>query len=284
MRKFENDSANWGIFDMRKHKRKRARIKAYCKRGKYVKEAEHLSELYDRGYYRGDVYEDYTSQKLERYFLEKIRFVEKVCKARGRLLDVGCALGYFVKIALNEGFDAYGIDFSEYAIEEAKKLVGDRVICADVEQEIPFDYNYFDVVTVWDTLEHLKYPDLFLKRIGKVLKKNGLLFITSLNYHSLLSRLMKARWRFIGNYHQSYTITTTDLKNWLNRAGLREVTLGTSTLALPSFSNKFNSPIAKELAGVIERILRLQTQIMLKLLRPLNLGDLIDCVAKRVSV
>ncbi len=266
------------------HARAPQKIRAYCRRGKYVKVVEDLSELYDEGYYHEDVYENYTFQKLGRYFLEKIRTVKKFCNERGRLLDVGCALGYFVKCALDEGFNAYGIDFSGYAIEEARKLVGDRVMRADVEKEIPFEHNYFDVVTVWDTLEHLKYPDLFLKRISKVLKENGIIFLTTVNYHSLLSRIMKEKWRFIGVYHQSYTITTTDLRNWLNAAGLREVTLLTSMLALESFSNKLNSPIARGMAEVIERVLRFQIQILLRLLRPLNLGDLIVCVAKRASV
>ncbi len=259
-------------------------IKAYCKRGKYVREVEDLSELYDEGYFHGDVYEDYSFQRLEQYFLAKIRSLRKYCNERGRLLDVGCALGYFVKLALYEGFDAYGIDFSEYAVEEATRLVGDRVVNADVEKEIPFENGYFDVVTAWDTLEHLRRPDLFLKGISRVLKENGLIFFTTVNYRSLMSRIMRERWRFIGVYHQSYTVTATDLRNWLNAAGFRVVTLSSSALILDDFSNKLNSQIARRMAKVTEEILRFQIRIMFKVLRPLNLGDLIFCVAKRVSV
>lgn len=244
---------------------------------------ENLSDLYNRDYYHGHAYDDYTFQKLRKGFLYKIRFVKKFCSEGSRLLDVGCALGYFVKIALDEGFDAYGTDFSHYAIEEARELVGNRVVRADVEKKIPFEDNYFDVVTAWDLLEHLKYPDLFIKRISRVLKKNGLIFLTTLNYNSLLSRILKERWPFIApGYHQTHTITTTDIRIWLNEAGLKDIGMSTFGTVLRSFSRSFDSSISRKVVESIETALRFQTQIVLWLFRPLNMGDTISCVARRV--
>lgn len=151
------------------------RLRVYCKKKEKFKESVSLSGFYDCGYYHGDAYEDYAFEKLRRNFLGKVRFVKKFCDS-GRLLDVGCALGFFVKVAEDEGFDAYGIDFSEYAVGEARKMVGDKVVCGDVEKGLPFKTNFFDVVTAWDLLEHLKSPDLFLKRCSRVLKDDGLAF------------------------------------------------------------------------------------------------------------
>lgn len=66
-----------------------------------------------------------------------------------RWKNLGCRLckGFFVKLALDEGFDAYGVDFSRYAIEEAKKIVGDRAIFADLKKEKIFPNASFDVIT-----------------------------------------------------------------------------------------------------------------------------------------
>ncbi|MEM3765643.1 MAG: class I SAM-dependent methyltransferase [Candidatus Bathyarchaeia archaeon] len=257
------------------------KIKVYTPKSKSIKEVADLSQLYDAGYYHGEAYEDYTFQKLRSHFIHKINSVKKFCYS-GRLLDVGCALGYFVKLALNEGFDAYGVDFSEYAIKQARKLVGQRVKRADVEKEIPFQENSFDIITAWDLLEHLRDPYAFLRRIAKFLKKDGFLFVSTLNYGSLMSKIMKDRWSFITpGYHQTHTITVSDIADWAYESRLTIVKIDTFGITLNSFSDKIHLPILKQIAQILEIALRFEIDGILKLLKPLHLGDTIYCVLKR---
>lgn len=74
----------------------------------------------------------------------------------GKLLDIGCNYGFFLGVC-EPHFETYGIDISRYAISEAKNYApGSKIVCCDVEGNIPFADETFDVVTMSDTLEHIK--------------------------------------------------------------------------------------------------------------------------------
>jgi len=97
-----------------------------------------------------------------------------------------------------------------------------------------------------------------------------------------MSKLMKQRWSLISpGYHQTHTITTTDLNSWLKDAGFNVVRMRTFGLALKSFS-KTTIPVIKQIEKVVEKTLELEIQQILKLLSPFNLGDTIYCAAKRI--
>jgi 2-polyprenyl-3-methyl-5-hydroxy-6-metoxy-1,4-benzoquinol methylase len=197
----------------------------------------------------------------------------KKFRKNGRLLDVGCALGFFVKVAQDEGFDAFGVDFSKYAVNEGQRLLGDKILWADIEKEIPFPSNYFDVITAWDVLEHLEHPDSFIKLASRVLKKDGLFFVRTLNYNCLMSRLMRKSWLQMGGEHITCTITPDDLKNWLRTCGLRELEIYTLDIALKPLPDKIR---------IMEKALLFPLHtIILRLARPLDLGDDIICVSKK---
>lgn len=240
-------------------------------------------DLYDEKYYHGHAYENYTFDTLRANFLQKIRDVEKFCGKKGRLLDIGCALGFFVKVSLEQGFDAYGVDFSEYAVKEGRKILGDRIRWADVERGIPFEEGFFDVVTAWDVLEHLKHPERFLKECRRALKIEGFLFATTLNYNSLMSKLMKERWRFIDpRYHLTHMITPNEVKNWLAQAGLEEICLKSFGLTTKNLTSYFTSTTPRRIVNIIEKSLNLEIELVFQILKPLYPGDSLSIVARRV--
>lgn len=100
----------------------------------------------------------------------------------GRLLDVGCGLGYFVrKISSFPNWEAFGYEISEAAVEfAASKLGVDNVFCGKVE-ESNFPKNSFDIITMWDVIEHIPEPDGLLSYLWSILKDNGILFIHTPN-------------------------------------------------------------------------------------------------------
>jgi hypothetical protein len=94
---------------------------------------------------------------------------------------------------------------------------------------------------------------------------------------------MKEKWPFISpGYHQTYTITPSVLRIWLNKAGFEVISLSTFGLALNSFSDKVDSFIIREVTAAIERMLRFLMMIIVRVFKPLNLGDSIFLVARRV--
>ena len=73
-------------------------------------------------------------------------------------LDVGCAYGYAVDILGSLGYDAYGVDVSNYGIKRAKKLYSADFLTCDVQKGVPFKKDSFDLVTCFEVIEHLAYP------------------------------------------------------------------------------------------------------------------------------
>ncbi|MDO8340715.1 MAG: class I SAM-dependent methyltransferase, partial [Candidatus Woesebacteria bacterium] len=93
-----------------------------------------------------------------------------------KLLDVGCGVGDFV-----EAFSYYlpklnltAVDISKKAIKSAKKRkIKARFIVSEAEK-LPFKSNFFDIVTCFDVVEHVKSPSIMLKEINRVLKPGGI--------------------------------------------------------------------------------------------------------------
>jgi 2-polyprenyl-3-methyl-5-hydroxy-6-metoxy-1,4-benzoquinol methylase len=98
-------------------------------------------------------------------------------------LDVGCAYGFLVAEADRLGFDAYGADVSEYAISQAKKLfphLTDRFFVSDCLSLLGvFGEQSFDVISMFELVEHLENPRKALAIVNGVLKPRGLLLITT---------------------------------------------------------------------------------------------------------
>jgi SAM-dependent methyltransferase len=109
-------------------------------------------------------------------------------KPRGKLLDVACGLGFFIK-RMQDTYQTFGIDISGYSVEESRKNAARADVRIASAAALPFNNDYFDIVTAFDIIEHLKDPGLFLTQAQAVLKKGGLLVISTPNPNSLGARL-----------------------------------------------------------------------------------------------
>ncbi|TRZ55252.1 class I SAM-dependent methyltransferase [archaeon] len=117
--------------------------------------------------------------------------IEKACIGRKRILDIGCAYGYFLQ-ALGNRFDKYGADVSEHAIRTARRNSGSgKFVLCDAENGLPFGKGYFDIVTMFDVTEHIISPDALIKNAKAVLKKSGLLLISTPNNNLLRKTIFK---------------------------------------------------------------------------------------------
>ncbi len=101
----------------------------------------------------------------------------------GNLLDIGAGLGYFVQFALTyPGWDAVGYEISPPAVEYARNALGlkERMFLGAVE-ESDFPAGYFDLITLWDVIEHIPNPDILLSYVFRLLKPGGSLFLATPN-------------------------------------------------------------------------------------------------------
>ena len=82
----------------------------------------------------------------------------------GKILDVGCFNGFVLDLCKNKGYETYGVDASKEGVELSTSK-GHKVLEANLEENIPFDDNYFDAVLGLEIIEHLADTDSFLKNI-----------------------------------------------------------------------------------------------------------------------
>lgn len=148
-------------------------------------------------------------------FLLKYVSVEK----NKKLLDIGTANGYFLEVASNLGFDVYGIEPGKYFYEEALKRFPERIFCGKLE-----DSNYkdeeFDIITMIDVIEHISLIHPFFKEVGRILKKNGIIFIQTPNSNSWTRLLLGKNW-FQYKYEHVIYFNKKSLKYLLERSGFQ---------------------------------------------------------------
>jgi SAM-dependent methyltransferase len=171
---------------------------------------DRLKALYEGDYFTGAEFGDYASQRptFARNFQDTIRRMREAGAPRGRLLEVGCAYGFFLEQAQAE-FTAVGIDVNGAAIEAARGL-GVDALCVEFLDYVPPDA--FDVVCLWDTIEHVLEPRAYLEKAHDLLRPDGMLFLTTGDIGSVVARLRGAKWRMIHppshlNYFSRATMT-----------------------------------------------------------------------------
>jgi len=136
--------------------------------------------------YNPDVTAESASMESFRHGLDII----KRYQPRGNLLDVGCAVGVFLALARDAGFETHGNDISRYAADRCAAM-GHDARCGELES-VGFDDASFDVVTLWDVIEHFPDPSRQLQQIYRILKPNGILLLDTPNEAGLLRAL--AQW------------------------------------------------------------------------------------------
>jgi len=156
----------------------------------------------DRGlsfYYNNYIDKRRLSNKKKMLLREKqyeldAQFIKKYVKS-GKLLDIGCSGGFFLK-KLPKSFEKYGIDLDVEAINYANKnskFKGNLIGGDFLKQK--YKNNYFDVITMRGTIEHLSNPEKYLKKITKILKPGGKLFIIATpNGSSIGAKIFKKHW------------------------------------------------------------------------------------------
>lgn len=135
--------------------------------------------MYDRSYFQGyksGYVLSYRAMNFPFIWRSELSHIRKFVTG-GKVLDIGCAYGYFLRV-LSDTFEKYGVDLSAYAIEQAQLSHGSKIhfeVC-DIEKQIPFAAQQFDLVTSFNVLEHFSDPTVVIKKHADVLKPGGFLY------------------------------------------------------------------------------------------------------------
>lgn len=194
-----------------------------------------------------------------------------------RLLDVGCHVGVFVEIAVQHGWDAWGVDPSHWAVTQGQerqlRIVQGTLATADLPEES------FDVVTMWDTIEHVSDPAATLRRAHARLNPGGLLVVHTIDIDSPFARLMGARWPWLMEMHLFYFSRAT-LRAMLEKCGFDVLSVRPQGryLRLGYLANRVTG-LAPAIGRPAERLVT-WLHVRSKAVR-VNLGDLMTVYARR---
>ena len=160
---------------------------------------EGLEALYTSNYFAGEEYKNYVSERslIERHFQSRLRKVLRhVPNARDKhLFEIGSAYGFFLSVARDQFASAEGIDISRDAAEYASRTLGLSVHAGDF---LEYDLiEKIDVLCLWDTIEHLQSPELYLDKAAGQMIRGGVIAITTGDIGSMVARLRGAKWRQI---------------------------------------------------------------------------------------
>jgi len=179
---------------------------------------KHLKHLYSEDYFHNSNsshfgYENYLGdeKKIIKTFSKRIASIEKTSHGKkGKLLDIGCATGFFLKAARDRNWDVEGVEISEFAAKYARKHFKFKIYQNDF-LNLNLPNNYYDVITMWDVIEHLYHPRAALSKIYKLLKPNGLLIFSTPDVTSLPSKLTRDKWvgYKLSDEHLTYFSTNT---------------------------------------------------------------------------
>jgi len=137
------------------------------------------------------------------------------------LLDIGCAQGFFLYSASKAGFATKGVELSQDAAEYVKKEFGLDVEIGPFEK-LQFPENYFDVVTLWQVLEHLPQPLTVLKEVHRILKPGGLIAVSTPDIGGIPAKILRKKWWDIKRLHINQ-FTTGTLMDVLHNAGFKNI-------------------------------------------------------------
>jgi len=188
-----------------------------------------LYALYGETYFHNDDsgtvgYTNYIRDEanIRQTFARRLARIERFLRgseAPRRVMDVGCATGFFLSVAQEQGWNVDGIDISHFAVDYARQRFGFNVQQGSL-LELDYPENAYDLITMWDVIEHVPDPKAYIERAAQLLKPGGMFALATPDVDSIPARMTGKRW--IGyklSEEHVYYFSLKTLTRLLNDAG-----------------------------------------------------------------
>ena len=204
---------------------------------------ETISQYYPSIYYPNPMfakrYYERVAGKFQRERLLRLSRYE----GSGKLLDIGCGIGYFVKAATDHGFEAEGLELDERMAAAAWELWNLPVQCGTLSSNT-YPPSNFRVITLWQSLEHMHHPMEALETVWRLLVPGGIVAIGVPNFSSVQSRVFRSKWYHLDVPRHLFHYTPQSLTVVAERVGF-------TTIGVQFFSSEHNW------AGILGSMIRL---------------------------
>ncbi len=182
-------------------------------------------------------------------------------RSTNRILDAGCGQGFFLNEARKRGWEVYGTEYSERAVEICREK-GIEMRTGALSENL-FDPEFFDVITSFEVIEHINNPLEEIKLIKRFLRPGGLFYCTTPNFNSVMRYYLKENYNVI-EYpeHLSY-YTKRTLSKLLRGNGFKRIRFLTTGLSISRIqdsgkTDKVQKASASEVSK--DEMLRLQIE------------------------
>ncbi|MEE9126443.1 MAG: class I SAM-dependent methyltransferase [Planctomycetota bacterium] len=195
---------------------------------------ESLRQVYDASYWQSDSpklrgYADYAGDEplYLKTFRRRMRLVRRYVNPGSKVLDIGCAAGFFLRVMLQEGHDVYGVEPSAPIAAQAQENFGrDRIhggTLDDLPDSAGFERHSFDLVSCWDVVEHVPDPQKLLRQVREMLAPNGTLILETQNVDSTFAGMLGRRWQHYKHREHLYHFNPATIERILHQSGFRVV-------------------------------------------------------------
>ncbi len=235
------------------------------------------NKQFNLDYYKKQYKSSIFHKRGDRPFLYRF-WVRYICrlKAKGRLLEVGCGEGYFLK-RIQLYFNTFGTDICLDGINRAKVEADNTSFVVSDAINLPYKSDMFDIVVAFDLVEHLQCPKKFIKEAFRILKTWGVLIIKTPNPNSFGAKIKGDLW--CGKCDKTH-ISVQALHVWkklLKDEGFNIIEDGTDTL--------WDSPYFKIIPANFQKLIFIGIHKILILYRGFyhwRWGENYICVAQKI--
>lgn len=212
---------------------------------------EELTAHYQQGaYFHGEEsqgYREYTAirKALLPLFRRRLLHIDHLMSGKGRLLDFGCAAGYFLEVAQASGWDVAGVELSKEMATLAHERLG-----VPIGRSLTDMFGEFDVITLWEVIEHLPRPMETLAALQERLRPGGLLMLSTPNTGHWQAQREPDMWEGYRPPSHLLFFTADTLRSALERAGFQQITVQrTSPLPpMPDWLRRSGRPLQQRVA------------------------------------
>ncbi|ESP62792.1 Methylase/methyltransferase [Smithella sp. ME-1] len=143
-----------------------------------------------------------------------------------RFLDIGPGRGWYLSATAEAGWETWAVEINSRALSYLKKLVSSHIIAAPAE-EFESQENFFDVVRLFDVIEHLTSPRRVVERIFRSLRPGGLLELSTTNFASLSMMINGPQWMYLNGTDHIILFDQHTMNRLLTQVGFQNIQIST---------------------------------------------------------
>lgn len=175
-----------------------------------------LARFYPEDYW-GDSAEP-SDTWIRRSQREKLEFLGRCGLTGGRILDVGCGAGFFLRALESDRWERFGVETGDKAATIARRFLGDKIVQGTFSAA-QFQRESFDVVSFWSALEHTNEPRENLISAAELLRPGGTLIVQLPNATSYQARAFGGDWFSLDAPRHRYHYSPSALERLLKETG-----------------------------------------------------------------